>query len=109
MAAAINSLAAGSPASVFSCMPGRFVMVWFRCRVLICVASDSRKKTPSSVGMKTSVETSELLKFRAETVVPQRTKQMIKAIQVPCASHCFPIEKGCRQYFMHMIARPSFN
>jgi len=54
---------------------------WPELRVLICVASDSRKKTPSSVGMKTSVETSELLKHRAAVIVPERTQQMIKAIQ----------------------------
>ena len=51
-------------------------------RVLICVASDSRKKTSSSVGMKNSVETSPLLKFRAEHCVPKRTREMIQAIQV---------------------------
>jgi len=54
---------------------------WPDLRVLICVASDSRKKTSSSVGMKNSVATSPLLKFRAEHCVPPRTKQMIKAIQ----------------------------
>jgi hypothetical protein len=37
---------------------------WPDLRVLICVASDSRKKTSSSVGMKNSVETSPLLKYR---------------------------------------------
>jgi len=54
---------------------------WPDLRVLICVASDSRKKTSSSLGMKNSVATSPLLKFRAEHCVPQRTEQMIKAIQ----------------------------
>jgi len=54
---------------------------WPDLRVLICVASDSRKKTSSSVGMKNSVATSPLLKFRAEHCVPSRIKQMIKAIQ----------------------------
>lgn len=53
---------------------------WPDLRVLICVASDSRKKTSSSVGMKNSVETSPLLKYRAELIVPDRTKQMIQAI-----------------------------
>ena len=55
---------------------------WPELRVLICVASDSRKKTSSSVGMKNSVETSPLLKFRAEHCVPMRTREMIQAIQV---------------------------
>ncbi|XP_023335976.1 diphosphomevalonate decarboxylase [Eurytemora carolleeae] len=54
---------------------------WPELRVLICVASDSRKKTSSSVGMKNSVETSPLLKFRAEHCVPKRTREMIQAIQ----------------------------
>jgi len=53
---------------------------WPDLRVLICVASDSRKKTSSSVGMKNSVETSPLLKYRAEVIVPDRTNQMIQAI-----------------------------
>lgn len=53
---------------------------WPDLRVLICVASDSRKKTSSSVGMKNSVETSQLLKYRAEVIVPERTNQMIEAI-----------------------------
>ena len=35
-------------------------------RVLICVAEDARKKVSSSVGMRRGVETSELLRFRAE-------------------------------------------
>jgi diphosphomevalonate decarboxylase len=54
---------------------------WPQLRVLICVASDSRKKTSSSVGMKNSVDTSPLLKFRADQCVPQRTRDMIQAIQ----------------------------
>jgi len=53
---------------------------WPGLRVLICVASDSRKKTPSSVGMRNSVLTSELLKFRAEQCVPLVTEEMIAAI-----------------------------
>jgi len=54
---------------------------WPQMRVLICVASDSRKKTSSSVGMKNSVATSPLLKYRAEVLVPERTKQMMEAIK----------------------------
>jgi len=54
---------------------------WPGMRVLICVASDSRKTTPSSVGMRNSVRTSELLQYRAEYSVPPRTERMIKAIE----------------------------
>jgi len=53
---------------------------WPGMRVLICVASDSRKKTSSSVGMKNSVLTSDLLKHRAENCVPERTEKILQAI-----------------------------
>lgn len=53
---------------------------WPGMRVIICVASDSRKKTSSSVGMKNSVLTSDLLKHRAEHCVPERTERILKAI-----------------------------
>lgn len=54
---------------------------WPGMRVLICVASDSQKKTSSSVGMRNSVSTSELLKYRAEYSVPIRTDTIVKAIE----------------------------
>jgi len=54
---------------------------WPGMRVLICVACDTQKKTSSSIGMKNSVKTSELLKFRAEYSVPIRTEKIIKAIE----------------------------
>jgi len=54
---------------------------WPGMRVLIAVASDSRKSTPSSVGMRDSVRTSELLKYRAEYSVPSRTEKILKAIE----------------------------
>lgn len=41
---------------------------------------DDRKKVSSAEGMKRSVETSELLKYRAESIVPKVAKQMEKAI-----------------------------
>jgi len=53
---------------------------WPGMRVLICVASDSRKKTSSSTGMKNSVMTSDLLKHRAQNCVPERTERILKAI-----------------------------
>jgi diphosphomevalonate decarboxylase len=54
---------------------------WPGMRVLICVASDMQKKTSSSVGMRNSVKTSELLKYRAEYSVPPRTDTIVKAIE----------------------------
>jgi len=54
---------------------------WPGMRVLICVASDSRKKTSSSLGMRNSVKTSELLKYRAEYSVPPRVDTIVKAIE----------------------------
>lgn len=43
--------------------------------------SADKKQTGSTVGMQTSVETSTLLKFRAESVVPERMKEMTRCIQ----------------------------
>lgn len=54
---------------------------WPGLRVLICVASDSRKATPSSEGMRNSVRTSQLLKYRAEYCVPTRIDTILKAIE----------------------------
>jgi len=54
---------------------------WPGMRVLICVASDTRKKTSSSLGMRNSVKTSELLKYRAEYSVPPRVDTIVKAIE----------------------------
>jgi len=53
---------------------------WPTMKCLILVAADTRKKVPSSVGMKRSTETSPFIKMRADTIVPQRTDDMIKAI-----------------------------
>ena len=53
---------------------------WPEMRCLILVANDSRKKVPSSNGMKLGVETSEYLKFRAEAIVPNRVEKMVEAI-----------------------------
>lgn len=53
---------------------------WPDMRVLILVVSDSRKKTGSTKGMRGAVETSNLLKYRAETCVPQSIAAIKKAI-----------------------------
>lgn len=52
---------------------------WPELRVLIAVVHDGRKDTGSTVGMQLSVETSPLLKHRAEAVVPGRMVAMEKA------------------------------
>ena len=59
---------------------GKIDLQSIELRVLICVAEDARKKVPSSVGMRRGVETSELLKFRAEEIVPRRADEMSAAI-----------------------------
>ncbi|XP_043463230.1 diphosphomevalonate decarboxylase [Leptopilina heterotoma] len=53
---------------------------WPEMRILILVVKDDRKKVSSAEGMKRSVETSELLKYRAECIVPKVAKQMEKVI-----------------------------
>ncbi|KAJ8969769.1 hypothetical protein NQ314_001606 [Rhamnusium bicolor] len=54
---------------------------WPEMRVLILVVNDSRKKYSSTEGMKRSVETSELLKYRSQEIVPKRIELVTKAIQ----------------------------
>lgn len=54
---------------------------WPEMRVIILVVNNEKKKYSSTSGMKTSVETSQLLKHRAEVVVPQRICTMIEAIK----------------------------
>lgn len=53
---------------------------WPEMHVLILVVSDERKKVGSTVGMRNSIETSELLKYRADNCVPKHVKQITKAI-----------------------------
>jgi diphosphomevalonate decarboxylase len=53
---------------------------WPEVQILVCVVSDKQKHTSSSDGMQRSVETSKLLKDRAENVVPKRMEEMKKAI-----------------------------
>ncbi|MGH0153433.1 UNVERIFIED_CONTAM: hypothetical protein FKN15_066718 [Acipenser sinensis] len=54
---------------------------WPDLRVLILVVSAERKPVGSTAGMQTSVQTSPILKYRAESVVPERMKEMIAAIR----------------------------
>ncbi|MBN3301265.1 MVD1 decarboxylase, partial [Amia calva] len=54
---------------------------WPELRVLILVVSAERKPVGSTAGMHTSVETSLLLKHRADSVVPGRMTEMISAIR----------------------------
>jgi diphosphomevalonate decarboxylase len=56
-------------------------MHWPQLRTLILVVSDVQKDTSSTQGMKTSVETSELLSYRAQHVVPIRMTHMEQAIR----------------------------
>nr|WCZ58791.1 diphosphomevalonate decarboxylase [Seculamonas ecuadoriensis] len=53
---------------------------WPEMRAILLVASDKKKGTPSTSGMKTTVDTSPLLKYRADVVVPERMRQMETAI-----------------------------
>lgn len=54
---------------------------WPEIRILILVVSDNKKTTSSSFGMKQSVQTSELLKYRVQHCVPKRIIDMIHAIK----------------------------
>lgn len=53
---------------------------WPDLQVLILVVSDQKKQTSSSIGMQRSVETSRFIRFRADTVVPERIGIMKTAI-----------------------------
>ncbi|XP_014593934.1 diphosphomevalonate decarboxylase isoform X1 [Equus przewalskii] len=53
---------------------------WPELRVLILVVSAEKKLTGSTVGMQTSVETSPLLRFRAEALVPARMAEMARCV-----------------------------
>ncbi|XP_075996469.1 diphosphomevalonate decarboxylase [Genypterus blacodes] len=53
---------------------------WPQLRVLVLVASADRKPVGSTSGMQTSVQTSSLLKHRADRVVPGRMVAMMDAV-----------------------------
>ncbi|XP_035252029.1 diphosphomevalonate decarboxylase [Anguilla anguilla] len=54
---------------------------WPELRVLILVVSAERKPVGSTAGMQTSVETSPLLKHRADSLVPGRMEEMVAAVR----------------------------
>ncbi|XP_049662435.1 diphosphomevalonate decarboxylase [Accipiter gentilis] len=54
---------------------------WPELRVLILVVSGEKKQVGSTAGMQTSVDTSPLLKHRAEAVVPERLALMMRHIR----------------------------
>ncbi|KJE94983.1 diphosphomevalonate decarboxylase [Capsaspora owczarzaki ATCC 30864] len=54
---------------------------WPEIEVLILVVSDHKKTTSSTAGMQTTVETSSLVKHRADKVVPQRMEDIQNAIR----------------------------
>jgi mevalonate pyrophosphate decarboxylase len=51
------------------------------CFAFAIQVSDHKKGTSSTSGMGTSVKTSELLKYRAEHVVPKRMTAIVDAIE----------------------------
>uniref|UniRef100_A0A8B9G6F8 Diphosphomevalonate decarboxylase n=1 Tax=Amazona collaria TaxID=241587 RepID=A0A8B9G6F8_9PSIT len=53
---------------------------WPELRVLVLVVSGEKKQVGSTAGMQTSVDTSPLLKHRAEVVVPERLALMVRHI-----------------------------
>lgn len=55
---------------------------WPDMRVLILVANNKRKETASTDGMQRTVQTSQLLKYRAEHIVPKRMNDMIHSIKM---------------------------
>ncbi|XP_053610938.1 diphosphomevalonate decarboxylase [Plodia interpunctella] len=54
---------------------------WPDMHALILVVGEAKKKTSSTKGMNISWQTSELLKYRAQHIVPQRTEEICKAIK----------------------------
>lgn len=54
---------------------------WPEMRALILVVGDSKKQKSSTIGMRTSTKTSELLRYRVEHCVPKRTEDICQAIK----------------------------
>ncbi|CAL1686204.1 unnamed protein product [Lasius platythorax] len=53
---------------------------WPEMRILVLVVNDEKKKVPSAIGMKRSMETSEFLQYRITHTVPERANKMQQAI-----------------------------
>lgn len=54
---------------------------WPEMRALILVVGETKKKVSSTIGMRITANTSELLKHRIKYCVPERTEEIIKAIK----------------------------
>uniref|UniRef100_A0A0D9YL57 Uncharacterized protein n=1 Tax=Oryza glumipatula TaxID=40148 RepID=A0A0D9YL57_9ORYZ len=54
---------------------------WNDLVIIIAVVSSKQKETSSTSGMRDSVETSPLLQYRAQTIVPERVLKMEEAIK----------------------------
>ncbi|KHJ86296.1 putative diphosphomevalonate decarboxylase [Oesophagostomum dentatum] len=54
---------------------------WPELRAVIVVLDEAEKEVGSSIGMRRSMETSELLKHRAHAVVPERIKRITLALK----------------------------
>lgn len=54
---------------------------WSELRAVILVVCDTKKTTSSTAGMNASVQTSQLLQYRAKYVVPQRMKDIEQAFR----------------------------
>lgn len=54
---------------------------WPEMKVLICVINDNKKDVSSSEGMLRSVQTSSLISYRSEKIVPGRMDKIIDAIK----------------------------
>jgi len=75
---------------------------WPQMRALILVVNDGRKKVASSKGMKLSVETSKLLKFRADEVVPKRMTEMTVKRRIKHYMRTYVVQ-GIRSCFLLII------
>ncbi|XP_029163993.1 diphosphomevalonate decarboxylase [Nylanderia fulva] len=53
---------------------------WPEMRILVLVVNDEKKKVPSAIGMKRSMETSEFLQYRITHTVLERTNKIQQAI-----------------------------
>ncbi|GJN16622.1 hypothetical protein PR202_gb03627 [Eleusine coracana subsp. coracana] len=87
---------------------------WNDLVIIIAVVSSKQKETSSTSGMQNSVETSPLLQYRAQTVVPSRVMKMEEAIKnrdfasfakLTCAdSNQFHATSNSVEYFYWQVA-----